>query len=88
MASGTSLIKRMKGAIAPTNLRTVAVTVNAAANSGTATVKAGAKILGILPAGNQDQFVDNVALSGTTLTVTLAAAATANNTFNVTVLEV
>lgn len=88
MASGTSLIKRVKGAIAPTNLKTVTVTVNATATSGTATVKAGAKILGILPAGNQDQFVDNVALSGTTLTVTLGAAATANNTFDVTVLEV
>lgn len=88
MASGVSKIKYMVGAIAPTNLKTVAVTVNASATSGTATVKAGAKILGILPAGNQDQFVDNVALNGTTLTVTLAAAATANNTFNVTVLEV
>lgn len=88
MASGVSKIKYVVGAIAPTNLKTVAVTVNAAATSGTATVKAGAKILGILPSGNQDQFVDNVALSGTTLTVTLAAAAAANNTFNVTVLEV
>lgn len=88
MASGVSKIKYMVGAIAPTNLKTVAVTVNASATSGTAAVKAGAKILGILPAGNQDQFVDNVALSGTTLTVTLAGAATATNTFNVTVLEV
>lgn len=88
MASGISKIKRVVGAIVPTNLKTVTVTVNAAATSGTATVKAGAKILGILPAGNQDQFVDNVALSGTTLTVTLGAAATAANIFKVTVLEV
>ncbi|WP_160665158.1 hypothetical protein [Pseudarthrobacter sp. ATCC 49987] len=88
MASGISKIKYMVGAIAPTNLKTIAVTVNAAATSGTATVKAGVKILGILPAGNQDQFVDNVALSGTTLTVTLGAAATTANQYNVTVLEV
>ncbi|WP_437770622.1 hypothetical protein [Arthrobacter sp. KNU40] len=88
MASGISKIKYVVGAIAPTNLKTVTVTVNAAATSGTATVRAGAKILGILPAGNQDQFVDNVAISGTTLTVTLSAAATGANQFNVTVLEV
>lgn len=88
MNSGISKIKRVVGAMTPTNLKTVTVTVNAAATTGTATVKAGAKILGIVPAGNQDQFVDNVALSGTALTVTLAAAATAINTFKVTVLEV
>lgn len=41
----------------------------------------------IHPAGNQDQFVDNVAISGTTLTVTLATNATATNTYKVTVWE-
>jgi len=48
---------------------------------------AGSTILGIYPAGNQDQFVDNVAISSTTLTVTLAANATATNTYKVTLLE-
>lgn len=38
MASGVSKIKYTVGAIAPTNLKTVSVTVNAAATSGTATV--------------------------------------------------
>ncbi|MFJ6416479.1 hypothetical protein [Paeniglutamicibacter sp. NPDC091659] len=88
MRSGISKIKNMVGAVAPTNLKTVTVTVAAAALIGTATVKAGAHILGILPAGNQDQFVDNVLEADGTITVTLAAAATAENTFNVTVLEV
>lgn len=64
------------------------VTVNAAATTGTATVVTGSTVLGIVPSGNQDQFVDNVAIAGTILTVTLAAAATVANTFNVTVLEV
>lgn len=88
MASGISKIKYVVGTIAPTNLKTVAVPVNAAATTGTATVKACARILGIVPNGNQDQFVSNVGLVGTTLTVTLKAAATTANKFNVTVLEV
>lgn len=69
------------------NMATKTVTVNASSTSGTATVKAGSVVLGIYPAGNQDQFVDNVAIATTTLTVTLASAATANNVFKVTVLE-
>lgn len=69
------------------NVATKTVTVNTSATSGTATVKAGSVVLGIYPAGNQDQFVDNVAISGTTLTVTLASGATAANTYKVTVLE-
>ncbi|ODR16749.1 hypothetical protein [Mycolicibacterium porcinum] len=69
------------------NISTKTVTVNASSTSGTATVTAGSVVLGIYPAGNQDQFVDNVAIATTTLTVTLAAAATANNVFKVTVLE-
>lgn len=63
------------------------VTVTAGQTTGTATVVSGSKILGFYPAGNQDQHVDNIAISSTTLTVTLAAAATANNTFKVNVLE-
>lgn len=76
-----------KGAVVGTNkIETKTVTVAASATSGTATVVAGSVILGIYPAGNQDQFVDNVAISTTTLTVTLAAAATADNTYKVVVL--
>jgi len=63
------------------------VTVLAAATTGTATVTAGNTVVGYYPAGNQDQFVDNVAISGTTLTVTLGAAATANNLFKVVMLK-
>lgn len=68
-------------------LSTVAVTVAADASSGTATVPAGATILGIYPTDNQDQFIDSVAISGTTLTVTLVAAATADNVFAVSLLK-
>lgn len=63
------------------------VTVAATATSGTATVTANSVIIGYYPTGNQDQLVDNIAISGTTLTVTLAAAATADNTFNVVLLK-
>ena len=66
----------------------VSVTVVAAATSGTATVTDGSIILGYYPTGNQDQFVDNIAIASTTLTITLAAAATADNTFNVILLKV
>lgn len=45
-------------------------------------------ILGIVPTWNQDQFVDNIAINGSwVLTVTLAAAATADNTFRVSILK-
>lgn len=44
-------------------------------------------IIWIVPATNQDQFVDNVTLSSSwVITVTLAANATADNVFNVAVL--
>lgn len=72
---------------ASSNFTTKTVTVAQGASSGTATVVAGSTIIGIYPAGNQDQFVDNVAISGTTLTVTLAANATAINTYKVVVAE-
>jgi hypothetical protein len=73
----------------PAELKEVAITVSAAATSGTNTADVeliGGKIVGIVPTGNQDQFVDNVELSAAGLvTVTLAAAATADNTYNVIV---
>jgi len=69
--------------------KVVAITVLAAAATGTNTADVeliGGKLVGVLPTGNQDQFVDNVELSAAGLvTVTLAANATANNTFNVIV---
>lgn len=70
------------------NYETKSVTVLAAATAGVATVTAGNIILGYYPTSNQDQFVDSVAISGTTLTVTLGAAATANNVFTVVMLKV
>ncbi len=87
MAVDTSLIPNIKGRIDPTNLTTVSVNVASSATSGTATVTAGSTIIGYYPAGNQDQFVDNIAISSTTLTITLAAAATAQNQFKVVILE-
>ena len=65
----------------------VSVTVLATATTGTATVTSGAIIVGWRATGNQDQFIDNISISGTTLTVTLAAAATADNTFQITLLK-
>lgn len=63
------------------------VTVGTGNPSGTATVVAGAIPIGIVPVSNQDQHIDSVLVSGTTLTVTLAANATADNVFKVVVLE-
>lgn len=65
----------------------VAVTVSAGASTGTGTVTSGSIVLGYRPTGNNDQFVDNVSISGTTLTITLAANATADNTFSVVLLK-
>jgi hypothetical protein len=66
----------------------VAVTVSAGQSTGTATVTSGAVVFGApRPTGNQDQFIDNCSVSGTTLTITLAANATADNTFEVTLLK-
>ena len=71
--------------------KAVAVTVAAAATSGSSaadTDLVGGAIVGYHPTGNQDQFVDNVVLNADgSVTITLAAAATANNTFNVIVLK-
>jgi len=75
---------------AKTFVKTVAVTVAAAATSGSSAADSdlvGGTILGHYSTGNQDQFVDNVVLNADgSVTVTLAAAATADNTFNVVVL--
>jgi hypothetical protein len=52
----------------------VEVTVEAEENTGTAPVTAGSIILGCYPKSNQDQFVDSIAVSETTLTITLAGS--------------
>ena len=87
------------GAVTTTQLGTAAVTapklsyevveVTVAANqkTGTGTVTAGSIILGYYPISNQDQFVDSIAVSETTLTITLAEAATADNKFKVVLLK-
>ena len=66
----------------------VSVTISAGNPSGTATVTTGSIILGYYQDGNQDQFIDSIGVSGTTLTITLAANATADNKFKVVLLKV
>ena len=66
---------------------TASVTVLAAATTGTATVTLGDIVLGYYPTSNQDQFVASIAISSTTLTITLGAAATADNVFTVVMLK-
>ncbi len=65
----------------------VDVTVTAGGATGTGTVTSGSTILGYYPTSNQDQFVDSIAISDTTLTITLAANATADNVFKVVLLK-
>jgi len=71
--------------------KVVAVTVPAGATSGSSAADpelVGGRILGYYSTGNQDQLVDSVALGADgSVTITLAAAATANNTFNVVVAK-
>ncbi len=63
------------------------VTVSLGETAGTATCTAGATIISCYPVSNQDQFVDSVVIADTTLTVTLAANATADNVFKVVCLK-
>ncbi len=71
-------------------LTLVAVTVSSGSSTGSSsadTALVGGRVLSIVPTGNQDQFIDNVVIATATgiVTVTLAANATADNTFNVLV---
>jgi len=70
-------------------IKTVSVSVSAGATSGTSAADSdlvGGTILGYYPAGNQDQLVDNITLGADgKVTITLAAAATAENKFKVVV---
>lgn len=77
------------GAVTAPKLSYEVVEVTVAANqaTGTETVTAGSIILGYYPISNQDQFVDSIAVSETTLTITLAEAATADNKFKVVLLK-
>ena len=65
----------------------VTVTVTAGSASGTGTATSGSVIIGWRPNGNLDQFPDSISISGTTVTVTLAANATANNNFVVILIK-
>ncbi|MBI4822657.1 MAG: hypothetical protein HY805_00275 [Nitrospirae bacterium] len=71
--------------------KAVAVTVAASATSGSSAADAdleGGEILGIYSTGNQDQLIDSVVRNADgSVTVTLAVAAVANNTFKVVVLR-
>ena len=81
------------GAITAGKLGFVAVTVNvnATATTGSSAANpdlAGGVLFGCNQAGNQDQHVDNVVLNGDgSVTVTLAAAATAQNNFRCIVMK-
>ena len=54
---------------------------------GTATATSGSVIIGFRPSGNLDQVVDSIAISGTTITVTLGVAATAQCNFVIILLK-
>ena len=70
-------------------IKTVEVTVTAGQVTGASAVDpdlVDGEIIGIISATNQDQFIDDVALgAGGAVTVTLGAAATADNVFTVAV---
>jgi hypothetical protein len=94
IADGTIVAAEIaSGAVtkAKMGLKVVAVTVAAGATSGSSAADAelaGGEILGYYPTGNQDQLVDSVVLGADgSVTVTLAAGATADNTFNVVVAK-
>jgi len=90
-AVGTEELKDGAATKPKIGYKVVAVTVAAGATSGSSPADpdlVGGEIIGIYPTGNQDQLVDNVSLGADgSVTVTLAAAATADNTFNVVVLK-
>ena len=73
------------------SFKTVEVTVNTGSLSGSSAADAtivGGTLMGLLPGGNQDQFIDNCVLNADgSITVTLAANATANNIFHFQVLK-
>jgi len=76
----------------PAVLKEVAITVAASADTWVSAADVelvGWKLIWVLPTWNQDQFVDNVEIAADwVVTVTLAANATADNTFNVVVARI
>lgn len=72
-------------------IKAVAVTVNAASATVTTAADpdiAGGLLLGCYPSTNQDQFIDNIVLNANgSITMTLAANATANNVFTCRVMK-
>ena len=81
--------KLAANAVAQAKLKYEVVNVNVSAGQtqGTGTCTSGSIIIGFYPAGNVDQFVDSISVSGTTITVTLGAAATAQNNFTIVLLK-
>jgi len=71
--------------------KVVEVTVAAGNTSGSSAADSDlvdGEIFGVYPTGNQDQFIDNVQLNADgSVTITLAAAATDDNTFKVLVVK-
>ncbi len=84
-----SKVKVANDAIGNNELDVEEITVNVSAGqaSGTGIATSGSIIIGHRPAGNVDQFVDNISISGTTVTVTLGSAATAQCNFVVILLK-
>lgn len=94
IADGTVTVDKLADAVINKSklaYKVVSVTVASGATSGSSAADddlINGEILGIYPAGNQDQFIDNVTLnSDGSITVTLAAAATDDNVFKVVVLK-
>ena len=86
---GVTAAKIAAGAVTKAKIgyKSVAITVAADATSGSSAADSelvGGEIMGYYSTGNQDQLVDNVVLGANgAITITLAAAATADNTFKV-----
>lgn len=65
----------------------VDITVLTGQTTGTGTCTSGSTIMGYYQKTNQDQFIKSIGISGTTITITLLAAATANNVFTVNLIK-
>lgn len=68
------------------DIETVTVTVASGDTDGYVACRAGSNILGFYPTAG-DQVVESVFVSGSQVTVTLAAAATADNTFVINLIK-
>lgn len=73
------------------DVKNVAVTVSIGQTAGASAADptlVGATVVGFAGTSNQDQLIDSIAVEATgAITVTLAAAATANNVFDVAILK-